>query len=291
MTNVIELLDALDAARDRKRCGVEEMTITLAAGHYELPQRIIIESIRALTLQAETPGSVVLDGQETRRIMSVQEEADVTLIGLNLTRGFRDSSYTTGGGGGCVRVTDASNLTMRECSVSRCRVGITMTSTAAYGGGVYVSSGSMLHMADCRLTDNAVSGPRRTSLRFRPVRQGGALYLWDAYARIERCTFVGNSADRGGAIYVSNGSAIEMKDSVLDNNTGSNFDSEGCALYFDSRALAKGYSTLAHNTFRVGPTGECKASSILAAMVRVSFICELGRYSARLPLPPSAARF
>ena len=70
-------------------------TIVVAPGHYEFSSDMCSESAlcidRAVMIEAEVPGSVVLDAKGSastkRRVFDVQSSAAAELIGLNITGG------------------------------------------------------------------------------------------------------------------------------------------------------------------------------------------------------------
>ena len=66
--------------------------ILLAAGTYELTSDMCSESAvcinRALTIEAEVPGAVVLNAMGGRRVFHIQSDGTVQLIGLNITGGY-----------------------------------------------------------------------------------------------------------------------------------------------------------------------------------------------------------
>ena len=72
--------------------------IVLAAGTYELDSDMCDTSAicidRAVTIEAEVPGSVVLDAKGSastnRRVFNVQSSGAAELIGLNITGGYVD---------------------------------------------------------------------------------------------------------------------------------------------------------------------------------------------------------
>ena len=72
--------------------------ILLAAGTYELtsdmctvaPYGSAVCIDRALTIEAEVPGAVVLNAMGARRVFEIQSGGTVELIGLNITGGSAD---------------------------------------------------------------------------------------------------------------------------------------------------------------------------------------------------------
>ena len=59
--------------------------IIIAPGHYRMSSQLVIE--RNVTIEAEVPGTVVLDGQGSTRVLSISA-GEVTLSGLNITGGY-----------------------------------------------------------------------------------------------------------------------------------------------------------------------------------------------------------
>ena len=69
--------------------------ILLAAGTYELTSDMCTGSAicidRALTIEAQVPGSVVLDAKGGRRVFEIKSSGTAELIGLNITGGIASS--------------------------------------------------------------------------------------------------------------------------------------------------------------------------------------------------------
>ena len=66
--------------------------IVLVAGTYEFAVDMCTGSAvcinRALTIEAEVPGAVVLNAMRGRRVFEIQADGTAELIGLNITGGF-----------------------------------------------------------------------------------------------------------------------------------------------------------------------------------------------------------
>jgi hypothetical protein len=97
---------------------------------------------RAMTIEAQVPGSVVFDGNGERRVFYIQSGGMVTLIGLNITGG-----HTTNSGGG-VFVESGRDTTahFEGCNIHDNR--------AVYGGGVSVQSYGEANFQGCNIHDN-----------------------------------------------------------------------------------------------------------------------------------------
>jgi hypothetical protein len=74
----------------------------LAAGTYELTSDMCTGSAicigRALTIEAQVPGSVVLDAKGGRRVFEIQSSGTAELVGLNITGGFTGGFSSQGAG-------------------------------------------------------------------------------------------------------------------------------------------------------------------------------------------------
>ena len=84
VSTVAELTTAVgDSAVDK---------IFVAAGTYDLTSDMCSGSAvcidRALTIEAQVPGSVVLDAKGGRRVFNIQSSGTAELIGLNITGGY-----------------------------------------------------------------------------------------------------------------------------------------------------------------------------------------------------------
>ena len=66
--------------------------VLLAAGTYELTSDMCTGSAvcidRALTIEAEVPGAVVLNAMGGRRVFEIQSGGTAELVGLNITGGY-----------------------------------------------------------------------------------------------------------------------------------------------------------------------------------------------------------
>ena len=86
VSTVAELTAAVDSAVDK---------ILVAAGTYNFTSDMCTESAvcidRALTIEAQVPGSVVLDAKGGRRVFEIKSSGTAELIGLNITGGSASS--------------------------------------------------------------------------------------------------------------------------------------------------------------------------------------------------------
>ena len=73
--------------------------ILVAAGTYDFTSDMCSGSAvcidRALTIEAQVPGSVVLDAKGGRRVFNIQSGGTAELIGLNITGGYVTGGYAS----------------------------------------------------------------------------------------------------------------------------------------------------------------------------------------------------
>ena len=109
--------------------------ILVAAGTYDFTSNMCTGSAicisRALTIEAQVPGSVVLDakGAYGRRVFEIQSGGTAELIGLNVTGGYAYWGYEAHGGG--IYIVGTATLT---------NTNVYSNQASRAGGGVYVGS-------------------------------------------------------------------------------------------------------------------------------------------------------
>ena len=104
---------------------------------------------RALTIEAQVPGSVVLDAKSERhrrRVFEIQSGGTAKLIGLNIRGGF--PGMPRGGGGVYVASNAAANLEGCNIHDNDAKLG---------GGGCYVDSNGVANFEGCNIYDNMAS--------------------------------------------------------------------------------------------------------------------------------------
>lgn len=176
-----------------------------------------------LTGPSGASSSVVIDALHQDRIMSLNN-ASVTLKGIT----FRNGLST--GVGGAVHITGTGQHTFLGCSFvnnmsdtwggaifcngASCAITLQdaiLTGNIAEdgGGGLYIYSGAHMYLIDCHLSDNKAA-------------LGGGIYVDNSSLWSNRNIWEDNIAYiSGGAIYSNNG-IIEIHDSSIYNNMGSN---------------------------------------------------------------------
>ena len=164
--------------------------ILLAAGTYELTSDMCTGSAvcidRALTIEAQVPGSVVLDAKGARRVLYIQSSGTAELIGLNIT----------GGSASSVQSVCLLNLLPRHFLHRPDGTLCAPHFGSQNGGGVFVNSNGVANFEGCDIHDNAASDvclPSALALNFPPSPQWrltlllqlagrGTLHLWHGNA-------------------------------------------------------------------------------------------------------------
>ena len=187
--------------------------IVLSPGLYTLDRTLDLK--RPVTVRANSPGSAVLHGNRSVRVIHVAEgTAGVWLIGLNITGGVADDRTSGGpgnrGAGGGVYIGGGSTVELRECNVYDNR--------AYDGAGVY-----LLHVCEVTMTD--------VSITFNSGQYGAGLRIFDDGAvpvssnkacqratTLTRCRVRNNHAmGLGGGVYQFGG-VLAFDHSLLDSN-------------------------------------------------------------------------
>ncbi|MDP2308977.1 MAG: MopE-related protein [Pseudomonadota bacterium] len=214
------LADAIDAIGTCREIG-------LAPGTYT-ESTVLAGGEVAIYGLAGDPSGVVFTPDEGERAFTVSDGADVTLVDLTLLGG-----RPAEGDGGAILVTDAV--------VSLWKVIASNNTSAADGGAVSVSSGSLFLAGDVVFSGNVagddggavavVSGEvydQATTWIDNRATQGGALLAVSTGLHLQDATYEGNSASGdGGAIAIEGESMLSIEHLVL---TGNSADGRGGAI-------------------------------------------------------------
>ncbi len=159
----------------------------------------------------------ILDGQQTQRVLLQQsnftDSTSVIWDGFVMENGQLNSGY--GAGAYIKKYGTLKNCIIRNNTISN-------SSGNNYGGGVYVSYGTL---EDCEIFGNQNTGS---------YGKGGGIY--SSYGVISKCKVYDNIGKLGGGVYAegASGNHVMIKDSYFENNTSS---SNGGGIYSN-------YSTL-----------------------------------------------
>jgi len=165
--------------------------ISLSAGTYPLASQLSIS--RDVTLEAAQPGFVVLDGQDSTRVVYIMS-GTVKLIGLNITRG-----YTNGNGGGGAYISGSStDVTFTNCHI--------YGNSASAGGGLFFSQGGAT-LTNCNIYSNTAPNG------------GGGIFIYGGTATFTKCDIYGNTAADylGGGVYVDSGTVTFTDCNIYEN--------------------------------------------------------------------------
>lgn len=112
-----------------------------------------------------------------------------------------------------------------------------MLGRAARGGGIYLSAGTMLTLADCDVRANVAS------------QAGGGLYAdTDSKLVIRNSTIRNNRASqKGGGVYAASAATLTLTDVTFSQNAVTSLMGQGGGLYADSSALSVTNSAIQGN--------------------------------------------
>ncbi len=174
--------------------------ILVGAGTYVEPLEILMDGLTISALDG--PGTAVLDGQLTHRILLVDGPYTLTLHGITFARGF---SPGEGGFGSAILAWNGPLVTIEDC--------VFMDNVAGWDNGA-------IH---ARHSGTLVQCARSTFVRNEAGHNGGACgVMFGATLVLEACTFADNVTDgQAGALNAFNAGNLEVSDSVFLANTGS----------------------------------------------------------------------
>lgn len=222
--------------------------VLVASGIYPLTNQIVITS--AITLRSDNNGSIdaegtILDGQypaSTNRCLFINNVA-AFVEGFTLTNGFATATDLTGLGGGAYLNLKGS---VRNCVIAGNRAW-------KGGGGVYLHQGGEL--AGCTLVGNVAMT--------NDIGYGGGAYVSVPHTvagLITNCLFQGNSARRGGGVYLGNdnetlGGSTLVDCDILENTAVICASGDGGAGVGGFRRFwMRGCQVLSNSTVRINGT-------------------------------------
>jgi hypothetical protein len=173
-------------------------TVLVAAGTYQGTQNTGLDfGGKDLVLRsASGPEVTTIDGEGyyayIRRALILQngETAASVVVGITFVDCWEAS-------GGAVYIRNGSSPVFRDC---RFLDNFGYSHTTARGGAVNVTEGSSPSFEDCEFVGNGASGDSHG--------YGGAVYVSSSTPTFTRCTFTGNDAESGGAVYESGGATF-----------------------------------------------------------------------------------
>ena len=201
--------------------------IVLQEGTYEFSSSMCTDSAlcinRDVTIEAQVPGSVVLDAKGTsssqRRVFNIQSSCVATLIGLSITGGYVTS---VGLGGGGLRIDGTATLS--NCSIYGNTAGEHANTNAHTGGGLAIGGSGEATLTDCNVYQNTANY----------VYAGGGGLRIDGTATLINCEIYGNTAAgwrSGGGLNVV-GTATLTNCNVYQNTVTNTADRGGGMFIF-----------------------------------------------------------
>lgn len=227
----------------------DTVDIELADGTYSIGSTLNIDTTDALTLEAESGATPVLDGRNSVGVLEIDTSgATVTIDGLTIEHG------NANGQGGAIYVDGTSTVTVENSTV-------TDNTASVVGGGIY--GGGSTTVEDSTVTDNSVTANNAH----------GAGIFSSGPLTVEDSTVSGNhGADFGGGIYTFTTSVV-IADSTIADNTAAD-GGGGIATAGD---LTVENSTIADNSAGSGGGGIwSNANGIVSAVVHSTIVGNSG---------------
>ena len=153
-----------------------------------------------LSLQGAGSTSVLVSGDGSQAVLTVDQSAAVDVSGVTLQGGDR---------GAVVRLTQ----------VDFDDVAFSDNSATGMGAGLGVFEGAQVSLTDCSIEDNEAQN----------YYVGGGLAIDEASASLDACTVQGNQSYRGGGLYLAGGEA-DLQDTVFDDNSAT---TDGGGIYVE----------------------------------------------------------
>ena len=203
--------------------GTDPYKLILLTDIYESNINIAPDSNLYLTIKS-FDNNYTIDAQEKGKVMTIKNNAFVTLENVTLTNGL--SEYNAGG------VEVYGSLTLSD----NCIISSNTVTSYGYGAGIYLKSNAELTMNGGKITEN-------TSDDYSSF--GGGVYLEDNAKFVMNDGEISqNSVSNGGGVYVSGGT-FEMKGGSISNNTA---DKNGGGVYVSGGTFKMNGGSISNNT-------------------------------------------
>lgn len=180
------------------------------------------------------------------------------------------------GGGIFISTGDVPVHTEVTISDTRISANATGSNDNDLGGGIYITGGARLRLARSTVSDNTAGGGAglfsyypQTTLTIEQstfsgnstAGDGGALWFSSGVQALTNVTLSGNTAGRGGAIFVGTGTSIDVGETAARLNhvtIAGNRATAGSSLFIDTGSLRLQNSIVAH---ALGAGGHCAFSN------------------------------
>ncbi len=205
-------------------------TVLVGPGQYE--ENIVLPSSVLLT-SASGPLQTTLDGRGLGPVLKADGAVGFAVSGFTITGGLM--TEFSGGAGASMH---NANGSFEDCRF------VANTTIGRDGAGISLA-GSVGLISNCRFERNECG----------TIYDGGAIFIWAGSATVKDCEILGNKADEGAAIAVTNGSSIALSGSIVARNRGTGTGVVGAGL-----TMSVSTGTIENNTFFANETafgGNC----------------------------------
>ena len=180
-------------------------TIALEHGELTTGKTLTIDASSLFDAANSAPG-LTISGRDASRILYLNRDASVQMIGLALTNGYSNDS------GGAFYLVARSTLTLVNCSATN--------NAAAYdGGAAYVATNSIFEATNTLFAGNS-------------AQYGGAVEIFGGTATFYNCTVTGNSArNQGGGVNLDGTpktAVLEAYNTIIADNAATEADADVC---------------------------------------------------------------
>jgi CSLREA domain-containing protein len=166
-----------------------------------------LDILAEVDLVGAGPDATVIDAASIDRAFDIQGSAPVVISGVTIRRGAATGSAGTNHLGGGILLASGATLDLDNCALT--------ANSANAGGAIRAGNGSDLSIFNCRFRDNTI-----LDLGF--TNQEGSAILSKGSVDLERVEVSANNSSRqfSGAVEVSNGSALTLRNVTVSGNQG-----------------------------------------------------------------------
>lgn len=166
-----------------------------AGGETQLSQRNPAVNVCTLSGDIGAPGD---PNDNTYHVVNCTDlDSTAILDGFTITGGNADAGYPHDGGGGLRSRCGAA-------SIVNCKF---VANLGAYGGAVYLESGSVVQFTDCIFSNNAATS------------EAGAIYVYESAPTLSNCTVSQNSSPYLGAVSFAFSGGATLNQCVISGNS------------------------------------------------------------------------
>ena len=252
-------------------CPSYNITVSFLPGDHSLSLHFTVENIRYITFKSEFPLSAnpTIHCVNNVSISTGFEFIDIVSVHVSNLNIF-DCRQIDTGTGGAIFISEASNVIIENCSLSKNFVS-NMNGIKSHGGAVSIENADSIVIESCTFVGNAAFvnvGKSQggalyvanisqnctilnTYFYFNKAYMGGGLAWNNASLYIFGSTFLANNASMGGGIYTSLGKTLSMFSSLFSTNNAINNGGAVCLnppLIEEDYYFSSAESVYEHNT-------------------------------------------